>query len=125
MADIFHMWSSDLAVSATGDLAIASGSIVTQQRVIRRLLTNPGDYIWQLDYGAGLGQFIGQPVNELHIQAVIRAQIFKETAVAQTPEPLVTVQVTPAGNIGTIYVQIQYTDVSSGETQSLSFSVGS
>ena len=63
--------------------ASATGPLLGQQRVLRRLLTSPGDYIWQLDYGAGLARFIGQPVNPLQIKAVIRSQIFKEAAVAR------------------------------------------
>ena len=54
MPDINHLWGNDLAFSATGDLATADVPTLTQQRVLRRLLTNPGDYIWELDYGAGL-----------------------------------------------------------------------
>ena len=82
MADASHQWGSDLAIGATGDISTADGALLGQQRVLRRLLTNPGDYIWQLDYGAGLARFIGQPANALQIRAVIRSQIFKETAVA-------------------------------------------
>lgn len=124
MNDLFHVWGADLGIGATGDLAVASGTVVGRQRVLRRLLTNPGDYIWQPGYGAGLAQFIGNPANESQIKAVIRSQIFKEAAVAQTPEPVIDVQVSPAGAIGTVYVQIQYTDSSNNETQVLTFPVG-
>ena len=86
-------------------------------------MTNPGDYIWQLGYGAGLAQFVGQPANALQIQAVIRSQIFKEAAVARTPEPDVAVQFDPSSGAGIIYVQIRYVDAPSGQTQVLSFPV--
>ena len=122
MTDISHQWGSDLSVGPTGDLAVVSGAQLGQQRVLRRLLTNPGDYIWQLDYGAGLARFIGQPGNELQIRAVIRSQIFKEAVVARTPEPVIDVQVSP-GAAGTVYVHIRYVDLPSGQTQILSFSV--
>ncbi len=121
MQDVSHLWGEDLAISATGDLALASGTQLGQQRVLRRLLTNPGDYIWQPDYGAGLGQFVGQTVNAAMITAVIRSQIFRETAVARTPEPVI--DVTTSSN-GTVYVHIRYVDAASGSTQILSFSVG-
>jgi hypothetical protein len=123
--DIFHVWESDLTTSATGDLAVVSGSISGQQRVLRRLLTNPRDYIWHIDYGAGLAGFVGVPANELQITAAIRSQIFQETAVAQTPEPVINVQVSPAGAWSTVYVDIRYTDSLSNETQMLTFSVSS
>ena len=97
--------------------------LLGQQRVLRRLLTNPGDYIWQLDYGAGLARFIGQPANPLQIKAVIRSQIFKEAAVARQPEPVIDVQVSPGGAAGTVYVYVRYVDADNGQTQILSFSV--
>ena len=121
MTDLSHQWGADLAVGPTGDLAIADGSLLGQQRVLRRLLTNPGDYIWQLDYGAGLGRFIGTPVNASQIQAAIRGQIFKEAAVAQTPEPTIDVS---SGPNGVVAVNIRYVAVTSGQTQVLSFTVG-
>ncbi len=123
MADSFHQWGSDLAISATGDIQAVSGALLGQQRVLRRLLTNPGDYIWQLDYGAGLARFIGQPVNPLQIRAIIRSQIFKEAAVARQPEPVIDVQISPGGAAGTVYVYIRYVDAVSSQTQVLSFSV--
>ncbi len=56
MYDLSHQWGDDLTVGPTGDMALVTGSVFGQQRVLRRLMTNPGDYIWQLDYGAGLAQ---------------------------------------------------------------------
>jgi phage baseplate assembly protein W len=124
MPDLSHQWGSDLAVGATGDLAVAAGPQLGQQRVLRRLLTNPGEYIWQTGYGAGLARFIGQPANAMQIRALIRSQIFKEAAVARTPEPVINVSVSPAGATETVYVHIRYQDAMSGLTQLLSFSVG-
>ena len=112
-------------IGSTGDVALAKGPLLSQQRVLRRLLTSPGDYIWQPDYGAGLGRFIGQPVNTLQIKAVIRSQIFKEATVASRPEPSIDVQVAPGGATGTVYVSIRYVDADSNETQVISFSVSS
>jgi phage baseplate assembly protein W len=121
LPDIWHQFGSDLLSSPAGDLATASGVMLGQQRVLRRLLTNPGDYIWQLDYGAGLAQFIGQSVDVARIQGVIRSQIFLESAVARSPEPQITVQ---ASATGQVYVNVIYTDAPSGQPQVLSFSVG-
>jgi phage baseplate assembly protein W len=120
MPDLSHVWSADLSIGPTGDLALASGPVLGQQRVLRRLLTNPGDYIWQLDYGAGLGQFVGQPAAVAAIRGVIRSQIFKEAAVARSPEPVVDVQFDASG---VIYVHIRYVDANTGETQVLNFPV--
>ena len=118
MTDIAHLWGNDLAFSPTGDLATAEAPALTQQRVLRRLLTNPGDYIWALDYGAGLAGFVGQPGAAAAIGAAIRGQIFKEAAVAQTPAPVVTLQPDPSGSL---YVHVRYADAASATTQTLAF----
>ncbi|MCW3477645.1 hypothetical protein [Limobrevibacterium gyesilva] len=121
MADAWHQFGADLVVGATGDLAAADGPVLGQQRVLRRLLTNPGDYIWAPAYGAGLARFVGSPASAAQIRAVVRSQIFKEAAVARAPEPVIDVERDTAG---TVYVHIRYADAASGATQVLSFSVG-
>jgi hypothetical protein len=123
MADIAHQWGSDLAFGPTGDLAVVADSALGQQRVLRRLLTNQLDYIWQPTYGAGLAGFIGQPANALQIRATIRSQIFKEAVVSRDPEPTIDVMLSPGGTTGDVYVHILYVDAQTGQTQVLSFSV--
>jgi hypothetical protein len=123
MADIAHQWGSDLGFGPTGDLAVVAGSALGQQRVLRHLLTNLLDYIWQPAYGAGLAGFIGQPANILQIRSTIRSQIFKESAVAQNPEPTIEVTLCPGGAAGDVYVYILYVDAQTGQTQVLTFSV--
>jgi hypothetical protein len=118
MPDLAHLWGNDLSLSSTGDLATADTPIVTQQRVLRRLLTNPGDYIWSLDYGAGLANFVGLPGATPAIGAAIRGQIFKEAAVAQTPAPVIDLQPNQAGDL---YVSVSYADAATGTTQTLAF----
>ena len=122
MADSSHQFGADLALSSTGDIATVIGPQLAQQRVLRRLLTNPGDYIWNLTYGAGLAAFVGLPASATRIAAIVRSQIFKEAAVARSPEPLIDVEQTQSG---TFYVHIRYADAQSGETQLLSFTAGS
>ncbi len=121
MPDILHQWGADLTTGPTGDLATASGTTLGQQRILRRLLTNPGEYIWQQDYGAGLGQFIGQPGNAMRIRAAIRSQMFKEISVARRPEPVIDVDLNTMTSSGAVFVHIRYVDAPSGQTQYLSF----
>ncbi len=121
MADAWHLFGGDLSVVASGDVAVIDGATEGQQRVLRRLLTNPGDYLWHPTYGAGLGQFVGLPTDTARIEGVIRGQIFREAAVARTPEPVIAVE--GAAN-GSVYVTIQYADATTGETQLLDFTVG-
>jgi len=122
MADVWHQFGGDLAVGPTGDLVTATGAVMTQQRLLRRLLTNAGDYIWQLPYGAGLGSLVGQPSAVPRIQGLIRGQMFGEAAVAQTPEPAIDVA---ADQSGVVTVQIRYADAETGTTTLLSFPIGS
>ena len=121
MPDLFHQYGGDLLIGPGGDLASADATVLGQQRVLRRLLTNPGDYLWNPGYGAGLGQFVGQPANAARIRSVIRSQIFQESAVARQPEPVIEVQ---SDGGGTVTVLVSYADSNTGATQVLSFSVG-
>lgn len=116
MADISHVVGLDLALGPTGDLAVVSNPSLGQQRVLRRLLTNPGDYIWNLTYGAGLPGMVGRPTNPTAIQGLILSQMFRESAVAQSPVPQVTVS---SDNDGTVYAYVQYSDADTGQTQVL------
>jgi hypothetical protein len=115
MSDLNHIFGGDLAVAADGDLASVSASALGQQRVLRRLLTNAGDYIWQLTYGAGLPAMIGTPVDAAAITGLVRSQIFLESAVAQSPAPVIDVQ---AEN-SIVSLQISYSDATDTTTQAL------
>jgi hypothetical protein len=115
MSDLSHSSGSDLEVTVSGDLAAVSGSALGQQRVLRRLLTNAGDYIWQLAYGAGLPSMIGMPVDAAAIAGLVRSQIFLEGAVAQTPTPVIDVQ----AESSVVSLQITYTDATDTTTQAV------
>lgn len=120
MADLALQFGGDLAVGPTGDLLLADGVALTQGRVLRRLLTNHGDYIWQLSYGAGLAQFVGQPGVSAAVAGVARAQILLETSVAQAPAPVVKAI---AGDDGSLSLSVSYTNAASKQTSFLSFSL--
>lgn len=119
MSDLCHQWGSDLQLGPTGDLVLSTGSALGQQRILRRLLTSPGDYVWHPLYGGGVASFIGQPGNALQISGVIRSQMLKEAAVAHMPEP--SIEVDSRSTAGFIYVSLQYVDSSSGQTQLVAF----
>jgi hypothetical protein len=122
LVDIDQWWGNDLSPSNTGDLATVSGTTRGEQRILRRLLTNPGDYIWEPTYGAGLGQFIGRTADTSKIVAVIRAALTLESVVAKTPAPQISV--TPLASDPTGFtVTINYVDAPSNQPVILSFSV--
>lgn len=119
MADLFCWWTQDLTILPNGDLLSVDGTIEGEQRVMRRLLTNPGSYIWHPEYGAGLPKYVGQTVQDDAIAALILAQMLIEDAVSQNPLPVVNV--TPISN--GLSADIKYNDNNTGKLVSLGFDV--
>ena len=121
MQDAALFWGNDYVASPIGDIGLVDSTLLGQQRVLRRLLTNPGDYVWQPEYGAGLGRFIGAPLDVRAVTSAIRSEIFKEVAVSRLPEPVVEAS---QDLDGTLFINIRYADATSGDTQVLAFSMG-
>lgn len=119
MSDLNLFIGDDLSVSPTGDIQQIDGLTQTSQRVLRRLLTNAGDYIWHPTYGAGLGKKIGTLLDVRAITGLIRSQIFMEANVARSPAPVITVAAIANG----ISVRIKYYDGSTGKLATLNFDV--
>lgn len=89
--DVGHFWGGDLLLSASGDLSRVDTVMRSRQRVLRRLMTNPGDYTSHTNYGGGLPRRIGQRNDPKEIAAIIRQQMRLEASVSQDPEPQITV----------------------------------
>ena len=123
LADLDHYIGADLSVAVGGDLTTATDTLRGQQRVLRRLLTNPGDYIFHPDYGAGLPAFVGQAADIAKIRARVRGQMLMEDAVAKVPAPDIEVSTIPTLDGGGFYVSIRYADAPSGQPVTLGFSV--
>lgn len=119
MADLFCWWDQDLTILPNGDLLTVAGTVEGEQRVMRRLLTNPGSYIWHGEYGAGLPRYIGQPAQVDSIGAVILAQMMIEDVVAETPLPVVTISQIPEG----LMADIKYVDSMAEKLVTLGFDV--
>jgi phage baseplate assembly protein W len=122
MRDISHVFGYDLSIDATGDIATSSGTAHGQERVIRRLLTNPGASPFNPTYGAGLSRFLGRPATPTRIAAISRAQMALESVVSMTPAPSVKVVAQPDG---TVIESIRYVDAETGEPAALTLPVGS
>lgn len=117
--DIDHWAGGDLGVSATGDLGKVDGEVRTQQRIVRRLVTNPGEYVFHPEYGAGLPAKIGQTADLPALRALIRTQVLMEDAVARLPEPEIDVRQINSG----FAITIRYTSAATRKPVTLSFDV--
>ncbi|MEX3628331.1 MAG: phage tail protein [Burkholderia sp.] len=130
MHDLYQYFGDDIAASATGDLQPVAGIERGQQRILRRLLTNPRevlpdgsvlppDYIFHPEYGAGLPRKVGDTVDIPKIRALIRGQIMLEDSVARTPEPEIIVKPIQGG----VSCTIRYVDAVAKAPAVLSFNV--
>lgn len=131
MNDLYHFWGGDLAASANGDLLLADPTTTGEQRVLRRLLTNPqlidasgnvqasADYTFEPSYGAGLPRQVGLPVDIPGTTATIAGQMAQEQAVSQSPAPVIAVTPIQSG----VNAFIQYNDAASQTPVVLNFDV--
>jgi hypothetical protein len=117
--DVFHQYGSDIVTSANGDLLTCASVLESEQRVLRRLFTNPGDYIWQPGYGAGLPQKIGSPFDVSTIESIVQSQMYLEDSVVRVPPPEVDVASIPNG----MFVDIEYTEADTQDDVVLSLPV--
>ncbi|HQT26279.1 MAG TPA: hypothetical protein PLK99_06740 [Burkholderiales bacterium] len=121
MTDEFHWWGQDIQFSASGDDLPVSGVDEINQRILRGLLTNPGEYIWHPTYGAGLGKKVGIALSaevSAEIKAAILAIMRTEPDVQMLPQPTIELQSDSSGFLG---AQIIWVYTPTGQQQSLSF----
>lgn len=122
---IQHYFGNDLTLTPAGDLVYSNEPQLTQQAIIRRLLTNTGTYIWHPTYGVGIGKYVGQNASAEaldEIQNLITSQINSESTVAANPPPQVTL--TPM-NGEYLQCDILYFDALSKNPQTISFNLNS
>ena len=117
MPDAQHWFGEDLSVSPTGDIALVDGIDLGNERIVRRLMTNLGAYIWHIDYGASVPKRVGDTLDLTLIESVIRSQIYLEDAVSKDHD--IGIKVEPILN--GVFVEIQYVDALSGQQASLQF----
>ncbi|AZG14927.1 phage tail protein [Cupriavidus pauculus] len=119
LSDADHWFGGDIGASPTGDIGLSSGEVRTQQRIVRRLCTNPGDYIAHPSYGAGLPRKIGENADLAALRALVRTQVLLEESVARLPEPKVELVQINSG----FSITIKYTDANTLNPVTLSFEV--
>ncbi len=119
--DIAHIIGSDLSIGTTGDIDTSDGSEAVRERVLRRLITNPGGYVWHVSYGGGLPGFVGGVASASGIETTIRQQMMLENAVLRTPLPTVDTQSMPDG---TFIANVTYSDNQTGTPQVATLPLG-
>lgn len=121
MLDVSMSYGQDLEFGAAGDLLTVTGSEVLQQKIMRRLLSNPGALLWHQDYGAGLGAEVGKSTNQLAIRGIILQQLRAEVNVSRSPGPKVDLTVL---DTGLVICTITYVEQTTGVVKALSLPVG-
>lgn len=116
MSALSHVVGGDLLLDATGSLAVVTGPDETTQRLIRRLCTPQGGYIWQPDFGCGLPQMVGTPMDETYARGLILQQLALDSGVDHT-QPVSVVFTSP--NVGTYVCTIGYVAAITGEAISV------
>jgi hypothetical protein len=123
--EIYHYYGNDLLLDTNGDLLSASGPILTQQSLLRRLITAAPNYKWEQTYGAGIGSNVGLALSAQRfntIKATIISQVYLEDTIAKTPAPTITIKQT---GINTINCTILYYDAITNQPFVLSFNATS
>lgn len=134
MPDLSLDFGGDLQFGPGGDLMLADGLMLTNQRLARRFFTNPAvpgpdgkpiakpDYIFHPDYGGGVGALVDgtyTPQTLKQIQSRMLAQTRMEATVLQSPPPTVTL--TDLGG-GELYADVKYT-AAPGQPTSVGFTM--
>lgn len=118
--DFLAPFGEDMALGAGSDVSIlgqvgADFSFIDSraeliQRIIRRLLTTPGEWLPFPRYGAGLRRYVNEPLTSsiaFQIKADCLAQIVEEPDVVTLPAPQVNLQRIPDGIVVTIQLFTQ------------------
>lgn len=121
MSSEYHWFGEDTAFSAAGDDLSASGLDELNQRILRGLMTSPGDYVWHPEYGAGLGRFVGRalsPELRTEIIGLTRGAVLAEPDVQKQPAPTVVLN---SDVNGFVNVQITYIYAPNQKPQTVTF----
>lgn len=114
---------SDVQIAASGDYLTVEGAQKTRQRIMRRLFTNPGDYFWHPEFGAGIPRYVGRQLSNVdinQIKALCVSQILLESTVAKIPAPTVDINQL---SLYVISITIGYTDAVTNKSEIITFNV--
>src|SRR5580692_7342227 len=106
-------WGGDLVVADNGDIALAidtlANPIATQQRMLRLILTNPGDDLQYPWYGSGIRESIGAMITPALLsgfKARITQALATDPGIVSNPAPVVSVT---TDNIASVFIVVSVT----------------
>ncbi|MEY9697570.1 phage baseplate assembly protein W [Bradyrhizobium diazoefficiens] len=101
-------WNFPLAVTATGQAAMAAYEEDVRQAILIILQTNNGERLMRPTFGAGLNSFVFEPINPTSM-AALQTRVQNALIDWEPRIDVVAVSVTPASNaIGTLLIDITY-----------------
>lgn len=119
MSALAHYFKQDLSWSSSGDLAVATDIQELEQRVLRGLMTSPGNYIFAPLYGAGLGRYVGIALSgslKNQIIGLIKSVLVLEPDIQKSPAPIINLNSDANGFTG---VMINYIYTPTGQAQTI------
>jgi hypothetical protein len=119
--DLQHIYGGDLALSATGNLATATGLAQTNQTVARFIMTNPGDDSFNPDFGLGAGALVGETNAASKIEALILKGLKTLNIIDQTRPMSASVTFTEDG---TTTARVAYFAAATGTAQNQTLVLG-
>lgn len=111
--DVSLPTAPDLVVTPAGDWKLAEGRDALRQSLIRRIITNPGEWQTLPEFGAGVRLFVkakDTPAMRQELEEKIRGQLMRDDRVASVDQVVIErlandgaglqifVQVTPRGD---------------------------
>lgn len=106
---------ANVEVSGAGDWVVVTGREALRQSIIRRLITDPGEFATLTDYGAGMRLFVKSrdtPAIRQEIEERIRGQLARDRRVAEVSQV-----VTERTDTGALQIFVQVLPVGAGARQ--------
>lgn len=120
--DVHHIIGDDILLDKSNDLLFVFDTDETNQRIMRRLFTNKGTYIWNAKWGASIPWRVGDTLSaEVYREIVneIRAAVLEDDDVAKDPPPEITIEQISNGLI----CYIRYYNLSEDEHDTISLRI--
>lgn len=102
------LFEDDVRVTASGDYAVVEGYAALRQAVLIRLITAPGEYAVQPDFGCGIAKWVKKRMSKSDrdsLRQTILEQLSKEERIQKVEE--VTVESLTSNNTTGVKVSVR------------------